>query len=180
MAKKVSVKHNIDDLRRGLALWQSRLPVTLREMGRPIFTRIGARAIGSHMRNASPEAAGTRNTTTILRIITGRLARSLSGAQTLGNREAVNRIEPRGPSSVAFIKGSKVPYAGIHEGGGTILNRSRVRGITAEELRRGIITINIPRRPYLGPALKEETPWIERLAARRLATSLRASIKEAL
>lgn len=81
-----------------------------------------------------------------LGILTGRLSRSILDVPGPGGRkESIRRILGTGQTFEAEI-GSEVPYAAIHEHGGTINHNNLFgRGISA--------TINIPPRPYLNPAL---------------------------
>ena len=76
-----------------------------------------------------------------LRIVTGRLVRSLTGARTGTNQpESIYRVATSsGDVNVTF--GSSVPYAAIHEFGG--------------QAGRGL-AVTIPGRPYLGPTLLAE------------------------
>lgn len=89
-----------------------------------------------------------------LRIVSGRLSRSLTGllkrgSKTFfGNQEAVSTggaesvyrlVSRRGYVNVAF--GSNTPYAAIHEFGG--------------QAGRGLF-VTIPGRPFLGPSMTEE------------------------
>lgn len=76
-----------------------------------------------------------------LRIVSGRLARSLTGARTgTSEPESIYRVAS-GAGSVNVTFGSATPYAAIHEFGGMA-----GRGHFA----------TIPGRPYLGPALLAE------------------------
>ena len=77
-----------------------------------------------------------------LRIVSGRLARSLTGARTGTNQpESIYRVAS-GAGDVKVTFGSAVPYAAIHEYGG--------------RAGRGLAAV-IPGRPYLGPALSIES-----------------------
>lgn len=113
------------------------------------------RAIGDYMRDIlpgepkkrSPDDAGP------LRIVTGRLARGLTGARKGGeNPESIYRFETS-PGQYKLTFGTRVPYAAIHEFGGMAGRGHKVR---------------IPGRPYLGPALQDETPTIINLFDQKL------------
>ena len=77
-----------------------------------------------------------------LRIVTGRLARGLTGARS-GTREpeSIYRVESGG-GDVKVVFGTSVPYANIHERGGQAGRN---------------LSVTIPGRPYLGPALELES-----------------------
>lgn len=113
------------------------------------------RAIGDYMRDIvpgepkrrSPDDAGP------LRIVTGRLARGLTGARKGGqNPESIYRFETS-PGEYRLTFGTRVPYAAIHEFGGMAGRGHKV---------------HIPGRPYLGPALQDETPTIVNLFDQKL------------
>jgi len=122
-------------------------------------TRIGGRAVSNYMDNV----AGVSGQSTFgaisgklrrgpkLRIITGRLARSILGsrktfAQSMGGAvESIEEVRTPRVGVVELIKGSKVPYAAIHEYGG----RAGRAG-----------SVSIPRRSYLRPALRDETGYL--------------------
>lgn len=111
--------------------------------GGEAVTVIIARAVSDFMRDAagepirrSPADGGP------LRIVTGRLARSLVGARTDGRGpESIYRVQ-KGGTQVTITFGSVVPYANIHERGG--------------QAGRGH-SVTIPGRPYLGPAIELES-----------------------
>lgn len=129
--------------------------------------RIGGRAIGTYMKDAKGHGRRSPMDAGPLRIVSGRLARSLATRGTTqdtgGQPEGIMEITVSG-STVTLTKGSKVPYAAIHEYGGT-----------AGRLRRA----RIPARPYLRPALTDELPAITAKAKEELlevvATSLRGA-----
>lgn len=122
-------------------------------------TRIGGTAVSKYMDNV----AGVSGQSTFgaiqgklrrgakLRIITGRLARSILGsrktfAQRMGGAvESIEEITTPRVGVVELTKGSKVPYAAIHEYGGKAGRGGRAR---------------IPRRSYLRPGLRDETSYL--------------------
>ena len=99
-----------------------------------------ATATGTYMRDAKGEPRRRRKDDSgPLRIVSGRLARSLTGARKGGrNPESVYELSIGG-GEIRLTFGSSVPYSRIHEFGGTA--------------GKGAV---IPARPYLGPALEEE------------------------
>lgn len=113
-----------------------------------------ARSVTQFMRDAAGEPARRSPIDKgPLRIVTGRLARSLTGARTGTNEpESIYRIATES-GSVQITFGSQTPYAAIHEFGGLA-----GRGHTA----------SIPGRPYLGPALELESGEVINLFDREL------------
>jgi len=98
-----------------------------------------------------------------LRRQTGRLARSLIGArQDRGSEEGIFDLSPTN-SGVRLTFGSEVPYAAIHEYGGTQQVTGKQRRFfwakaaetDADKWRAMALseTLNYPERPYLRPAL---------------------------
>lgn len=101
-----------------------------------------------------------------LTVRTGRLIRSLSpqgGSRFFGNEtggassEQIRRIRWAGNRAAGII-GSSVPYAAIHEFGGTFTHPNLYgRGISA--------TIRMPARPYLRPAAAREADRVKQIIA---------------
>ena len=122
-------------------------------------TRIGGTAVSKYMDNV----AGVSGQSTFgaiqgklrrgpkLRIITGRLARSILGsrrtfAQNMGGAvESIEEVRTPRVGVVLLFKGSKVPYAAIHEYGG-LAGREK--------------SVSIPRRSYLRPAVRDERGYL--------------------
>ena len=101
-----------------------------------------------------------------LGILTSRLSRSILDQEdyTYG-RESIRKIISSG-SKISAKMGSKVPYAAIHEYGGTIQNNNLFgKGISA--------TIEIPPRPYLNPAVKESSNEINKILEKMAKNSVR-------
>lgn len=148
--------------------------------------RIGARAIDTYMQRGRGQPR-TRVHKGPLRIVSGRLSESLRGTvATRGGRVTTSRgrIDDTGGSGEAIndiqvakgkgrlTKGSKVPYARIHEKGGMIKITRKMRGFfwakfaeTNEGRWKAMALtkqshINIPARPYLEPALEDEIDGI--------------------
>jgi len=95
-----------------------------------------------------------------LGILTSRLMRSILDQESEFGREGIRRVSIRSNVVVGEI-GSKVPYARIHEKGGTINHNNLFgRGISA--------TINIPARPYLQPAVEKSQAGITEIFRERM------------
>ena len=109
-----------------------------------------------------------------LTVRTGRLIRSLTpqgGAFTLtGQREQIRTVQVSG-ETVVGVFGTRVPYAAIHEYGGTVQQPAYThrnlfgRGIVAQMPAR---SVTVGARPFLEPALKQATPRIVGIFAKRI------------
>lgn len=130
-----------------LDLFRRSLPGVLRRAMGVAAGRVSSTAITRYMRLATTEPMRRRpDDFGPLRIVTGRLAGSLAGAQEDGtNPESIYMVEESFDGSVRLTMGSRVPYARIHEFGG--------------RAGRGLASV-IPGRPYLNPALQDEEPQI--------------------
>lgn len=173
----MSARNDIPALRRDLDQFRAALPGALRRMGGRIFVRIGASATSQFMQDAGPSASPrSPSDSGPLRIVTGRLARSLTGAATQRvGRESIRRIEISGNRMTIAI-GTRVPYAGVHEDGfdGPVKVPAHQRTITQAWGRPITPTVvqvkgherrmKMPKRSYLGPAVRAQTPYIERTA----------------
>jgi phage gpG-like protein len=141
--------------------------------------RIAGRAVGTYMRDAKGEGRRDPQDSGPLRIVTGTLARSLSGS---AREDAINKLEILAPGVIRFTKGSRVPYARIHELGGTgsvdVIAHTRTRGETTYTVRAHSRRVNIPARPYLAPAVEDELPKIRELAVDELRKALREVFPE--
>lgn len=115
--------------------------------------RIGARAGSSYMRDAGV-GAGRRapDDQGPLRIVTGRLFRSLVGARYQGRYEGILNVKST-TGGFRIEIGSKVRYAAVHE--------------------RGYPEGGIPARPYAVPAAQKEASKITREARKRLSEMAR-------
>lgn len=124
---------------------------------------ISRRSISEFMRDAGL-GAGRRSATDKgpLRIVSGRLARSLRGARTRGSSESVRKLDIRRRQATLQF-GTRVPYGAVHEGGfsGTVTVRAHNRG--GHSVRSHQRRMNIPKRAYLDPAGKRALPEIERI-----------------
>lgn len=109
---------------------------------------------------------GTRNPRTgigALRRITGRLSRSILGAQSSAGNESIFEINIEGERVVVEI-GSNTPYAAVHEfgfnGGVTIPAHQRRIATGTANVRSYVRTMNVPARPYLAPAIESQEEWL--------------------
>lgn len=185
----MSASLSMDDARRIGGEMRKRLPD---EVMRPTLgyanTRIGAAARSRYMRDA-PGEAGTPNTSSTLRIIKGRLVRSITAAR------GTTKTDMRGEGFVEMVvtkaiarlrKSSLVPYFATHEKGfsGTVEVPSHTRQITKPASRSVTVKahtrqMETPKRPTLGPAMLDEATRIATYARKRLSKLL-ASITESL
>ena len=99
-----------------------------------------------------------------LNIRSSRLSRSILNLPFFGagegRKESIRKVKKKGGKFIAIL-GSEVPYAAIHEYGGTIHHTNLFgRGIEA--------TIVIPPRPYLRPALKDSKNKIAEIIDKRI------------
>ena len=138
---------------------RGRIEKALKEWVIVANTRIGGRAVSKYMDNV----AGVSGQSTFgliqgklrrgpkLRVITGRLLRSILGsrrtfAQNMGGAvESIEEVRMPRVGVVELVKGSSVPYAAIHEYGG-LAGRDK--------------SVSIPRRSYLRPAFRDETGYL--------------------
>lgn len=122
-----------------------------------------------------------------LRLVTSRLARSLTGALFNRKNESIRKFKVlKGIGTL--IKGSKVPHASINEFGGihSVIITPKMRSFfwfmhaeTGEEKFKAMaltkktkFTIKIPARPYLGPAGESSEEDIFDFAGKTLANIL--------
>ena len=122
-------------------------------------TQVGAAATSRYMRDAKGESRRRSDSDAgPLRVVSGRLARSLVGARYRGRQEGVQRVSLQGTRRVRLTKGSRVPYASVHE--------------------RGWSEQGIPARPYLGPAIREAMPTLRKRAAASLAEAINEGLSK--
>jgi phage gpG-like protein len=184
-----------EDLSDGARQLLEKIVEAAEEMLRQGASRIGAIAVSEYMRDAG-KAAGRGdvtlgpNQTDTLRIVTGRLARSLTGARTdRAAPESINRVRRVTSTAVRLIKGSRVPYAEVHEEGfrGSVDVRPHRRTMTQGfgpdsaypqdvVVTRHTRQMDIPARPYLGPATED---WKEELQE-AAPPVLREAIRQAM
>ena len=157
----VSVKSNIDNVSAKYKNFEKELPKVIKNSIITLYNFIGLQATGKYMKvhtlNKNQQKTGIRtagkNPTSKLRIVTGRLARSIKRVYNFnqggaGTNESFFKLRKQeGLGFIAQIS-SLVPYAFIQEKGGTINHTNLFgRGIAA--------SIRIPARPYMAPAAKE-------------------------
>lgn len=178
-----TLTHNLGDVSAELQKTLEKIGTVLTRLARIADTRVAARAIGDYMRDAGFDS-GERSKGDYgpLRISKGRLARAVKGSKE---------------SRVSFIlQGAKlfykklieVPYAAIHEYGGTItlqITTSMRRFFWAMYFDTGkekwkfmalspkkTFVIRIHPRPYLAPALDDEEPFIIDLALKMFEAAI--------
>jgi len=159
-------------------------------------SRIGAIATSKYMRDAG-KAAGRGDTTLgpngtdTLRIVTGRLARSLTGARTDRNApESISRVERVADAAVQLIKGTRVEYAEVHEEGfrGTVdvrpHRRTMEQGFGPDTLYpmevvvgRHTRQMDIPARPFLGPAVEDYMQELRQHAPDEIRQAIRDALR---
>lgn len=122
-----------------------------------------------------------------LRIQTGRLVRSLTGARegTRGRQEGISDVQPSGNSSIRLTFGSRVPYAATHEYGDTRTVTEGMRAFfwakhaeTQEDRWKAMAlseTLTYPERSYLRTALDDNRPTIRRIVEEEVATAIRSA-----
>lgn len=140
---------------KGFDLFVRLLPGVLTQALADASRRVTGTAISQYMRDAGREPKRRRpDDNGPLRIVTGRLARSLTGARKAGNAsEAIYEIDTDPTGGVRLTFGSRVPYARIHEFGGFAGREQQTY---------------IPGRPYLNPALQDEEQQIRLIFGERI------------
>lgn len=146
------IQHDVDsrEFDKALQDMRRRIPGAIRHSMSDSMHLVGNVAVSKYMDN--PGAVRTsegfrpsrKRISDKLHIRTSRLARSLtdnfvfSGGAIPGTLEGIRRILHDGDEYIGEY-GSSVPYAAIHEFGGTVTPRGYVKVV--------------PKRPYLNPAL---------------------------
>jgi len=186
----------IEQARRDLAALRKGYERASRKLLSLASRRIGDVAVTKYMRVGGPAKKGTGNPQAgpgSLRRITGRLQRSLQAGvrqQGAGQNqvdEGIASIREIRPGVVRLTKGSRVPYARIHEegwrgpmkvGAAQVSSYTRKDGVKVSAHTRKAHTRNlrIPKRPYLQPALDDSRDYVveqgERLFAELLTEAL--------
>lgn len=128
-------------------------------------TRINAYVVSRYMRDAGFTGDSSRNTTSTIRIQTGRLVRSITGA----SNEGIDEVTVAN-SVVTWQKGSRVPYALVNEQGfnGAVNVRAHTRVMNqafgrptatyTQQVSQHTRNMNIPARPFLSPAINDFVP----------------------
>ena len=157
----VKVKENFTQISIKYKHFEDAMPKAIQNGIISLYEFIGLQATSKYMRvhtlNRSQQKTGIRtagkNPGSKLRIVTRRLSDSIRRIYNFRQDGAgINEsfFKFRAKEGVGFIAkiSSKVPYALIHEKGGTINHTNLFgRGIAA--------SIRIPARPYMAPAAKE-------------------------
>jgi phage gpG-like protein len=187
---------NLQDLKDAVQARLLRVIIaTVEDLLRQGSSRIGAIATSRYMRDAGAAAGrGDRalgpNQTDTLRIVTGRLARSLTGARTgRAAPESISRVDVTG-ETVRLIKGTRVEYAQVHEEGfrGTVdirpHRRTMKQGFGPDTLypmevvvSRHTRQIDIPARPFLGPAVEDYMQELREMAPAKLREAIREALR---
>ncbi len=150
-----------------LSLAQRKFSQQAEKLARDFANRVGIRAVNMpHMRQTSAvavagvpglSAAGRRKKgdSGPLRRVHNRLAKSILPGGTFLRPEAIERVSVLG-FKLRLEKGSRVPYAGVHE-----------YGFHGSRLNSGA-TVRIPARPYMGPATRIEKTLLARRAGKEM------------
>lgn len=148
----------------------------LREAGAIIRTLVVASATDEFMLEGKGQPrrrpAGIDNSK--IRILSGRLARSIAGKPYANRNETRNLVRVgRDGQYLHVVVGSNVPYAAIHEFGGSGVNTvsaherrmTHVFGRVLDEPRTVQVKAHsrkysVPKRPYLAPAVDQNAKQI--------------------
>lgn len=157
---------------------------------------LSGRIVGGYMQNASKDSLldPANPPPGPLKIRTGRLVSSAAGKGYLGEREFVVDLSIN-KGLLKWVKTFLVPYAGIHEYGGSfsIPVTERMRRFfwamyykTGEDKWRGMaltkktsFKITIRPRPYAEPAFEDVTPAVTAKAESLLFTLINQKLEEA-
>lgn len=203
--------NDLDDLQATVARWQDAIHDVARSIAITGGSLVAERAVSAYMRDAGqtgPPFDKRNSVSGPLRILSGRLARSLTGAGGrtggvqgirnvtpnsvgsitpggLGTRdfpvpgsrndlfrdESINRLENTA-NGVRLVKGSKVPYAGVHEDGfsgmQTVRQHTRTTPSGTQTVSAHQRFMQIPARPFLSPALSDVRSEIAEMAEEQL------------
>lgn len=184
------VRHNSEEFKRSIQKFEAGLPKTLQQIVKIADIRIGARSVGTYMRNAKGEGARKEADEGPLRSVSSRLARAMQSKDSGSGREFL--IKSRLTlTSILFSKELLVPYAFIHEKGGeiTIPVTQRMRSFfwamyfqTSDEkwkhlaiTKKTSFMIDMKARPYVEPSINDEEEEIGRRAVEELLALVRRS-----
>lgn len=149
---------------------------------------IAADATSKYMREGIGQE-GTPNPTDTLRIVSGRLARSLVNASEsrTGTREGVSDISLN-PARMEY--GSRVPYAAVHEYGftGTVEVPAHTRTISqafGRSIPQRDVSVSahsrrmfMPARPYLTPSFEGLQDTLAEMLAERVTEAIIEAVEE--
>lgn len=180
----IIVDHNSDEFKKALVKFERGLPQVLQQIVKIADTRIGARSVGTYMRN--DKAGGRRSPTDSgpLRSTSGALARGVQSRRQGSGGFASNVTTSLTLNSIKFVKEILIPYAAAHEFGGTwtVPVTQRMRSFfwamwfeTKQDIwfnmaltKKTSFTITMPKRAYIEPAIQDEEEEIARQAVDRL------------
>lgn len=176
-----------------LKRFSGKVPEVIKDSFSKAFDLIGMRSISNYWvtsgKSGSWGISGWKKAPTHpskLTVRTGRLIRSIApqgGAFFQSSREQIRRIETKS-GALKGIFGTRVPYAGRHEYGGTFVDnvRAHSRHITQAwgrpieprdiQVRAHSRTVNVKKRPFLRPALFDVRDKIVEVFADGLETAL--------
>ncbi len=175
---------NFDNLRDDLNRFSKSIKQALIESAEEAFDLIGTISQGKYW--ITPGGEGVPTDAGRLTVRTGRLIRSLSpqGGSFFRDtqREQVREIQVRG-KKVIGIFGTRVPYAAIHEFGGTLpamtITPKRAKALRFEidgrvvfAKKAEIPARTMPPRPFLKPAAKDALPRIVAIVEDKIARLL--------
>lgn len=179
---------------------RDRLQTVARQVLRDSAVVVGGQATTRHMRSLPSGESPFSNPQTgpgTLRRQQGRLARSLTGARSAQTTADAIRGAPESifditvtPHGALLTFGSRVPYAAIHEHGGSIPVTNRMRGFFwAKHAATGAVrwkrlaiaaeqneAFHIPARPYLEPALSDALSKLKDITTDRFIEAFQAAL----
>jgi len=178
-------------LQQAEAVFQKRMKAALRVIDPVLGATATDRYMGKDLGGASNER-NPRSGPGTLRKQTGRLARSLTStrgriADTGGAGEGIAEISTNG-AVITLTKGSRVPYAKLHEEGATQQVAAHERTITQAfgEQLDAPKTVQVsahsrttPARPYLGPALDDTRDKATEIVSNAAVKALQQIIQRA-
>ena len=177
MPLQIETKLLTEDLKQYLKKFKVVMPEHVRIGLLDSLDRVGSVATSKYMDRAEviDPRAGTvasRKTGSQLNIRSGRLARSINQLAFGRSAEGIRKVFFAGKDIMAIL-GSEVPYARIHEKGGTTsaheILPKKSGGVLVFRGAEGNLVFakkvnhpgsNIPARPYLEPALEDSRNWI--------------------
>lgn len=158
--------------------------------------RLATTSTQEYMRDAgftTPPFPPRRRRSGPLRILSGRLARSLTGSRSVGaggggTPENVNEIEMT-KEGVKLRHGTRTPYAAVHEEGfiGRVQvprhTRTIVQAFGRPLASKKTVTVaahqrfmTIPARPFMGPSLDDNLKWMDQELAEQTEDLLLTSL----
>lgn len=180
----IIVDDNSEEFKRALVKFENGLPGVLQAIVKIADTRIGARSVGTYMRN--DKAGGRRSPSDEgpLRSVSGDLARGVQSRRGASGGFASRVTTSLTATTIRFVKEILVPYAAAHEFGGTwsVPITQRMRSFfwamwfeTSDEFwfnfaltKKTTISVTMPKRSYVEPAMRDEEEEIARQAVDRI------------